>query len=89
MRLQPDIIKLDRSLIDGIDADPARRALSRALHHFAAEIGADLVAEGIERTADLDTLIELGITYGQGFLLATPDFELPPATLPIPSLASA
>jgi EAL domain-containing protein (putative c-di-GMP-specific phosphodiesterase class I)/CheY-like chemotaxis protein len=70
--LAPDIIKLDISLTRGIDADQPRRALSCALVAFARETGTVIVAEGIETSAELATLREIGVTQGQGFLIARP-----------------
>lgn len=72
LRLRPDIVKLDRDLIARIDTDLARRALASALASFATDIGAVLVAEGIETSRELDTLVNLGVPWGQGFLLAAP-----------------
>ena len=72
VRLRPDIIKLDRSLVDHIDQDPARRSLCAAMVHFATETGAALVAEGIERPEEERVLRDLGVHRGQGFLLARP-----------------
>jgi diguanylate cyclase (GGDEF)-like protein len=70
--LGPDVIKLDLSLTRDIDSDPLRRALAASLLAFADEIGATLVAEGIETQAELLTLRALGVTYGQGYLLGSP-----------------
>jgi EAL domain-containing protein (putative c-di-GMP-specific phosphodiesterase class I) len=72
LRLQPDVVKLDRDLISRIDSDPARLALSSSLAKFASDIGAVLVAEGIETRAELDVLRGLGIPWGQGFFLGRP-----------------
>ncbi|ABD55163.1 sensor domain-containing phosphodiesterase [Jannaschia sp. CCS1] len=72
VRLRPDIIKLDRSLVDRVDEDPARRSLCAAMVHYATETGAALVAEGIERKEEEDVLRSLGVHLGQGFLLAKP-----------------
>jgi EAL domain-containing protein (putative c-di-GMP-specific phosphodiesterase class I)/CheY-like chemotaxis protein len=72
LRLSPDLIKLDMELTRGIDADPARRALASALTSFSREIGAVLVAEGIETAAEFETLRGLGVGYGQGFYLGEP-----------------
>lgn len=73
LRIKPDIIKLDRDLVRGIDHDPVRRAMARALVHFALEDSvAALVAEGIETEAEATTLVELGITLGQGFFFGRP-----------------
>jgi EAL domain-containing protein (putative c-di-GMP-specific phosphodiesterase class I)/CheY-like chemotaxis protein len=70
--LVPDIIKLDISLTRGIDSDRPRRALSCALVAFARETSTVIVAEGIETGAELRTLKEIGVTQGQGFLIAKP-----------------
>lgn len=70
--IRPDIIKLDISLTRGIDKDPARAALARALITFAAEIGSTIVAEGIETAAELGALKALGAHAGQGYHLQRP-----------------
>lgn len=72
LRLRPDILKLDIALTDGIDHDPARRALSTGLVSFAEEIGAVIVAEGIETQDELATLRTLGVPWGQGYHLGRP-----------------
>lgn len=72
LRLRPDIIKLDSELARDIDADPARRALAGSLVTFANEIGAVVVAEGIETEAQLDTLRLLAVPWGQGYHLGRP-----------------
>ena len=72
LRLEPDMIKLDKSLVHDLHRDRARRALATALISFAAEIGATIVAEGIEQAAELNTLRDLGVTFGQGYHLARP-----------------
>ena len=80
LRLTPDLIKLDMGLTRDVDSDPARRALASALASFADEIGAGLIAEGIETAAELDALRVLGVEFGQGFHLGNP------ATVPSVSL---
>jgi EAL domain-containing protein (putative c-di-GMP-specific phosphodiesterase class I) len=72
LQLRPDVIKLDVALVRGIDGDRARQALARSLVSFAADIGAHLVAEGIETPAERDLLRRLGVGYGQGYLLGRP-----------------
>ncbi len=79
IRLAPDFIKLDMALTRDVDNDLARRALAAALISFAAEIGATIIAEGIETEAELSTLRDLGVAYGQGFHLARPA-DLPRVT---------
>ena len=72
LRLAPDIIKLDRSLVADISHDTAQQALAGGLISFAEKMGATIVAEGIERDDELAMLRELGVTHGQGYLLAKP-----------------
>ena len=71
--LQPDIVKLDLALTRGIDKDPVRRALARCLVSFAEEIGAVVLAEGIETHSELEVLRALGIPLGQGYYLGRPE----------------
>jgi EAL domain-containing protein (putative c-di-GMP-specific phosphodiesterase class I) len=70
--LAPDIVKIDRSIIDHVDIDPAREALVRSLAQFAVSIGAVVVAEGIEREEEVSMCRALGVAAGQGYLLARP-----------------
>ncbi|MGE2814145.1 EAL domain-containing protein [Mycobacterium heidelbergense] len=72
LRLRPDIIKIDGALIAGIDDDPAKRALATALSSLASELDAKLVAEAVETPGQLQTLIRLGVEYGQGLHLGRP-----------------
>lgn len=72
LRLRPTAIKLDLDLVRDVDADPVRQSLARAVVDFAASIGAWLVAEGIETEAERETLMGLGVQFGQGYLLGRP-----------------
>jgi EAL domain-containing protein (putative c-di-GMP-specific phosphodiesterase class I) len=72
LQLRPDIIKLDITLTRGIDADPVRMALARSLVGFAEDIGAMLIAEGIETFAEHEKLRSLGVKLGQGYFMARP-----------------
>ena len=65
--LNPDFLKIDRAIISGVDSDPRKRAVVRALAGLATDIGARAVAEGIETEAELGTVIDLGVPLGQGF----------------------
>jgi EAL domain-containing protein (putative c-di-GMP-specific phosphodiesterase class I) len=71
--LSPDIIKLDITLVRDINRDPVKRALAWSLVTFAREIGSTIIAEGIETAAELATLVELGIPWGQGYHLGRPE----------------
>lgn len=72
LQLRPDVIKLDRGLIAGVESDPARRALVTALVLLALELGANVTGEGIETLGQLEALATLGVDHGQGYLLARP-----------------
>ncbi len=72
VELRPNFVKIDIGLVRGVNADPSRRAVVVALVHFAAEAGCQVIAEGIETEAERATVAELGVTLGQGFLLARP-----------------
>jgi EAL domain-containing protein (putative c-di-GMP-specific phosphodiesterase class I) len=72
LQVDPDIVKVDITLTHGIDVDRARRALASALISFADEMDMTIVAEGIETEAELRTLCDLGVRYGQGYHLAKP-----------------
>ncbi len=72
LKLHPDFIKIDRSVISGIDTDTGQRALGLCLVDFAGAIDARVIAEGIETRDELTTVTELGMTAGQGYFLGRP-----------------
>lgn len=72
LRMAPDFVKLDVSWVRDIDTDPPRQALVSCLIEFADGIGAQLVAEGVERAGELETLRALGVGLAQGWLLGEP-----------------
>jgi EAL domain-containing protein (putative c-di-GMP-specific phosphodiesterase class I) len=72
VRLVPEFIKLDLFLTRGIETDPVKRALAGAMVAFATEVGARLVAEGVETNAELQALGDLGFQQAQGYLLGRP-----------------
>jgi EAL domain-containing protein (putative c-di-GMP-specific phosphodiesterase class I) len=72
LRLQPDYIKLDRSLISNIQTDPALRALATAFVRFASETRSKIVAEGVETREELEALRELGVKKAQGYYFSKP-----------------
>ena len=75
LRLRPDVIKLDRSLIAGIHDDDGQLALGYAMTEFARHIGATIVAEGIETEAELAAVAAIGMTSAQGYLLGRPTID--------------
>ena len=87
--LYPRYLKFDIELIRNIDSSYIRREMTRALKSFADSIGSTIIAEGIERSGELKTLLDLGIQYGQGYLLGRPDpaFQTPALAAPVAALA--
>lgn len=80
--LRPSVIKIDRDIVYGIAHDDAKQALVEAFVSFGRRIGSTLLAEGIEKRADLAKLTSLGVDLGQGFLLGRPEAEpRPPRNL--------
>jgi EAL domain-containing protein (putative c-di-GMP-specific phosphodiesterase class I) len=72
LQLDPDMIKLDQSLIRDIDLDHGRRALAMGLIAFAKETGCTIVAEGVENERELAVLKSIGVATAQGYLLGRP-----------------
>ncbi|HLA36334.1 MAG TPA: GGDEF domain-containing protein [Rhodocyclaceae bacterium] len=70
--VRPEIVKIDRHFIGGIAENPLKFQLVRAIHDIAETCGAKVVAEGIETEAEFIAVRDLGIHYGQGFLIARP-----------------
>jgi EAL domain-containing protein (putative c-di-GMP-specific phosphodiesterase class I) len=70
--LRPDVVKLDRGLIAGLDQDAARRRMVGALADYAHELDAEVVAEGVETAGELHAVRELGADLAQGYYLARP-----------------
>lgn len=70
--LQPDIIKIDRALVSGIDHDPVRQAIVDGILTVCDGLGIEVVAEGIEERGEVDQLSQMGIDLMQGFYFAEP-----------------
>jgi len=70
LELRPQIIKLDRDLITGLDSDPVKRALVEVFGDLAGRMDTWILAEGIETVGELDAVIKLGVLLGQGWALA-------------------
>lgn len=70
--LAPDIIKIDRTIVSGVDKDTARSALIGAVVTFAHGSGATIVAEGVETSSERDCLAALGVDTLQGHLTGMP-----------------
>ena len=72
MLLEPDILKLDKRCVIGIDDDPPRVEHLRRYVRIARTLGCQVVAEGIETAKELAVVRSLGIEYGQGYLWGKP-----------------
>ena len=72
IELEPDYVKVDRAFITGLDTDPAKQTLLKALQSVAAGIGSRMIGEGLDTLEELEMLGELGIEFGQGWLFGKP-----------------
>ena len=72
LALEPQFVKLDRSLVTDVDLDPRRATAVSAIAGFAGRLHAGVVAEGVERPGELERLMEIGVPLAQGYLLAKP-----------------
>lgn len=75
--VRPEWLKIDMSLVRGVDADEVRSQLIGGIVAFATRIGVQLIAEGIETREELQKLRELGVEFGQGFLFTVPVLPFP------------
>jgi len=79
-QLEPEFVKLDMDLLRDVHVTPTKQKVIRSLAALAREMGMLVVAEGVERREERDTLIDLGCELLQGFYFARPErgFSLPP-----------
>jgi EAL domain-containing protein (putative c-di-GMP-specific phosphodiesterase class I) len=89
MRLRPDFVKIDRSVITGCSNDAGRVATIERIGAVAARIDAWLIAEGVETDAELRCLMRLGVPLAQGFLLGYPGPDWPSVSKPAMQLIAA
>jgi len=75
--IRPNYIKLDSSIIQGINSDPIKRALVESMLTFSEKISSKIIATGIETQTELTSLISIGINFGQGYYLSTPQLPKP------------
>lgn len=80
--LEPKIVKLDIALIRGIEKNWRQQILVRQVVTLCQELGAEVVAEGIETTEELKAVCDTGAHYGQGYLFARPGDPPPRAFWP-------
>lgn len=72
LELEPDYIKIDRSMVSGVDQDHARQDMLAALLQLADKMGAQVIGEGLDTLEELAMLGRLGIRFGQGWLFGHP-----------------
>ncbi|HEY2273388.1 MAG TPA: EAL domain-containing protein [Jatrophihabitantaceae bacterium] len=76
--MQPDYVKVDRQVVDGLRNSPAQAAVLEALVTFSHRLGAAVIGEGVEDLDDLDALGEFDVDYAQGYAIGRPSTELEP-----------
>jgi EAL domain-containing protein (putative c-di-GMP-specific phosphodiesterase class I) len=87
--LSPKLVKLDRRLVENLDRNARKQKLVSMMVRLCKELGAEVVAEGIETRDELSALRDAGARYGQGYLFGRPGFPRPSVSWPPPSLDSA
>ena len=80
MALSPDLLKLDRSLVTGVESAPGKAAMVEAIVRYAAQVGALVCAEGVESLEDLYVLAELDVAEAQGWVIGMPVAEFADAS---------
>lgn len=75
--LEPEIVKLDMSLVRDVHKSPTRRKLIQSMAALCKDMGMLVVGEGVETVEERDTLVELGCDLLQGYLLAKPGLPFP------------
>jgi len=80
--VEPDVVKLDMSLIRDVDTDPRKARAIGEITELCHDLGMTVVAEGVERREERDRLLELGCDLFQGFLIARPDYPFPSSQWP-------
>jgi EAL domain-containing protein (putative c-di-GMP-specific phosphodiesterase class I) len=78
--LEPEIVKLDMTLIRGIEASPVRKHIVDSMTRLCRELDMRVVAEGIETLPELGCVLDLGCDYLQGYLLGRPGPALVPSS---------
>ena len=71
-RFQPDVVKLDRCFVEGLNRSERDDLLARTLVELALRLGCDVVAEGIEHPDQVRALTRLGVRVAQGYLFSAP-----------------
>jgi EAL domain-containing protein (putative c-di-GMP-specific phosphodiesterase class I) len=80
-QLEPEVVKLDMSLVRGVHAQPTKLTLVRTMISMCRELGMQVVAEGIETAEERDAMINAGCDLLQGYLFAKPGEAFPQAAI--------
>ncbi len=80
-QLEPEIVKLDMSLVRGVHGQPTKLTLVRTMITMCHELGMQVVAEGIETPDERDAIVDAGCDLLQGYLFARPGEAFPPVML--------
>lgn len=75
--LETELVKLDMTLVRGIDANPTKQKLVRSVTSLCRELGMTVVGEGVETRQERDTLVQCGCDLLQGYLIARPGQPFP------------
>ena len=70
--LEPDVVKLDISLVRDVDREPVKRKLVGSLAALCRDLRVTVLAEGVETAGERDVLVELGCEWLQGYLFGRP-----------------
>lgn len=82
--LHPRLVKLDRALVTGLSRNPRMQSLVASIVALCENLGAEVVAEGIETLDELLAARDAGVHYAQGYLMARPSMPPPEAKWPVP-----
>ena len=74
--IRPDIIKVDRNIIENIDKDPMKQSIYKALRTICLDNNIKILAEGVETPYELEKVKEIGVDYAQGYYFARPSAEI-------------
>ncbi|MDM8545967.1 EAL domain-containing protein [Candidatus Venteria ishoeyi] len=76
LKLDVDYLKIDASLVRDLDQDESSRLIVKTIQNFATQLGIKTIAEHVHSKAVLDSVIEIGINYSQGFYIGKPHSDL-------------
>lgn len=72
--IMPDYVKIDMSIVRGIDKDENRQKILKILSHILTERNIKVIAEGVETKGEMETLINLRVDYMQSYYISKPSF---------------